>query len=229
LKGAPPGYVGYGEGGVLTEAVRRRPYSVVLLDEIEKAHPDVHEIFYQVFDKGWMADGEGKFIDFKNTVILLTSNTGSELISTLCDDPETAPAADVLAAALQPELRKIFPAAFLGRLAVVPYLPLNEASLSRIVRLHLEKIVVRMQKQHNITLEISGAALAHIADQCGSSESGARLLVSFIEQRILPKLSRIWFASLEENRGKQRSLTRIHLNFDPHQAEEGIRYDTRYD
>ena len=229
LKGAPPGYVGYGEGGVLTEAVRRRPYSVVLLDEIEKAHSDVHEMFYQVFDKGWMADGEGKFIDFKNTVILLTSNTGSDLISTLCDDPDTAPAADALASALQPELRKVFPAAFLGRLAVVPYLPLNDTSLSRIVRLHLEKVVVRMQEQHNILLEISDTVVARIVDQCGTSESGARLLVSFIEQRILPKLSRLWFSSLEESRNTHRSITRIYLDHDPQHADGGLRYETSYD
>ncbi|WP_211443016.1 type VI secretion system ATPase TssH [Collimonas humicola] len=229
LKGSPPGYVGYGEGGVLTEAVRRRPYSVVLLDEIEKAHPDVHEMFFQVFDKGWMADGEGKFIDFKNTVILLTSNSGSELISALCEDPDTAPTAEVLATALQPELRKVFPAAFLGRLAVVPYLPLDDASLVRIVRLHLDKVIARMRTQHHVVLEISDAVVAHIVDQCGTSESGARLLVSFIEQRILPKLSRLWFASLEENRNTHRSITRIHLDFAPQHADGGLRYETSYD
>jgi len=229
LKGAPPGYVGYGEGGVLTEAVRRRPYSVVLLDEIEKAHPDVHEMFYQVFDKGWMEDGEGRYIDFKNTVILLTSNTGSDLIATLFDDPATAPDADTSPELLQPELRKVFPAAFLGRLAVVPYLPLNDASLLRIVRLHLDKVVARMRNQHNIALQISDAVVSHIVAQCGTSESGARLLVGFIEQRILPQLSRIWFSSLEESRGnKQQSVTGIRLDFDIAHPQDGIRFETSH-
>ncbi|MDC5467569.1 AAA family ATPase, partial [Acinetobacter baumannii] len=121
LKGAPPGYVGYGEGGVLTEAVRRRPYSVVLLDEIEKAHSDVHEMFFQVFDKGWMEDGEGRYIDFKNTVIILTSNVGSDLIANMCRDPDLAPTPEGLAQAVRQPLLQTFPAALLGRLTVVPY------------------------------------------------------------------------------------------------------------
>ena len=125
LKGAPPGYVGYGEGGILTEAVRRRPYSVVLLDEVEKAHPDVHEIFFQVFDKGWMEDGEGRYIDFKNTIILLTSNVGTELIMSMCKDPELMPEPEAIAKALREPLLKVFPAALLGRLVVIPYYPLT--------------------------------------------------------------------------------------------------------
>ena len=137
LKGAPPGYVGYGEGGVLTEAVRRRPYSVVLLDEIEKAHPDVHEIFYQVFDKGRMEDGEGRSIDFRNTLILLTSNIGTDLVMSMCRDPELMPEVDEIAKALRQPLLKVFPPALLGRLIVVPYLPLSEAVMTDIVRLHL--------------------------------------------------------------------------------------------
>jgi len=126
LKGAPPGYVGYGEGGILTEAVRRRPYSVVLLDEIEKAHPDVHEIFFQVFDKGWMEDGEGRQINFRNTIILLTSNVGTDLIMSLCKDPELMPDPDSIAQALRTPLLKVFPAALLGRLIVIPYYPLSD-------------------------------------------------------------------------------------------------------
>lgn len=192
LKGAPPGYVGYGEGGVLTEAVRRRPYSVILLDEVEKAHPDVHEVFYQVFDKGWMEDGEGRVIDFKNTLILLTSNTGSDLISQLCDDPALMPDAQGLREALMPELRKVFPAAFIGRLAIVPYLPLADAVLGDIVRSQMQRVAARTREQHGIALEFSDAVIAHIVARCGSHETGARLLASFIEQHVLPPLANIW-------------------------------------
>jgi type VI secretion system protein VasG len=195
LKGAPPGYVGYGEGGVLTEAVRRKPYSVVLLDEVEKAHPDVHEVFYQVFDKGWMEDGEGRHIDFKNTVILLTSNVGGELLASLCEDPELTPDTDTLRDALQPELLKIFPAAFVGRVCVVPYLPLMADTLARIVRLHLDKICRRMLDNHEIVLEYNPQVVQHIVSRCPVAETGARMLISFIEQRILPGLSRYWLTA----------------------------------
>ncbi len=200
LKGSPPGYVGYGEGGVLTEAVRRRPYSVVLLDEIEKAHPDVHEIFYQVFDKGWMEDGEGRVIDFKNTLILLTSNTGSDLISQLCDDPSLAPGSADLVEVLQPELRKVFPAAFLGRVTIAPYLPLSTDILSDIVRLQLGRVVSRMQEQHQITLAYDDSVVAHIVLHCGTHESGARRLGQYIEAHILPELANTWLDALQNKR-----------------------------
>jgi type VI secretion system protein VasG len=196
LKGSPPGYVGYGEGGVLTEAVRRRPYSVILLDEVEKAHPDVHEVFFQVFDKGWMEDGEGRVIDFKNTLILLTSNTGSDLISQLCDDEQLIPTTDAIAQALQPELRKVFPAAFLGRLSVVPYLPLSSAVLSDIVQLQLSRVAQRLMEQHNITLAFDETVVHHIVEQCGTHESGARRLGQFIELKVLPKLADAWLNSV---------------------------------
>ncbi len=199
LKGAPPGYVGYGEGGVLTEAVRRRPYSVILLDEVEKAHPDVHEVFYQVFDKGWMEDGEGRVIDFKNTLILLTSNTGSEVISSLCEDPALMPDAKALVEALQPELRKVFPAAFLGRLTIVPYLPLPSHLLEAIVGLQLEKVVVRMQEQHGIAFECTPAAIAHIVTQCGTHETGARRISQFIEQNVLTQLAQVWLQAMQDH------------------------------
>ena len=140
LKGAPPGYVGYGEGGVLTEAVRRKPYSVVLLDEVEKAHSDVHEIFFQVFDKGGMEDGEGRYIDFRNTLILLTTNAGTELISSMCADPELLPDPQALAKALREPLLKVFPPALLGRLVTIPYFPLTDTMLERIVHLQLGRI-----------------------------------------------------------------------------------------
>lgn len=200
LKGAPPGYVGYGEGGVLTEAVRRRPYSVVLLDEVEKAHPDVHEVFYQVFDKGYMEDGEGRYIDFKNTILLLTSNAASDLLSSLCEDPALLPEPVALRDALMPELRKVFPAAFLGRLVVVPYLPLAPDNLGRIVRLHLDRVVARMREQHDIALAYSDAVVSHIVERCPVGETGARQLISFIEQAIQPQLARLWLSALSEKR-----------------------------
>jgi type VI secretion system protein VasG len=199
LKGSPPGYVGYGEGGVLTEAVRRRPYSVILLDEVEKAHPDVHEVFYQVFDKGWMEDGEGRVIDFKNTLILLTSNTGSEVISTMSEDPALLPDANALAEALQPELRKVFPAAFLGRLSIVPYMPLSSDLLESIVGIQLGKVVARMQEQHGIALECTPAAVAHIVSQCGTHETGARRISQFIEHNVLTLLAQVWLQAMQDH------------------------------
>jgi type VI secretion system protein VasG len=166
LKGAPPGYVGYGEGGVLTEAVRRRPYSVVLLDEIEKAHRDVHEMFFQVFDKGYMEDGDGRYIDFRNTTILLTSNVGSDLTATLCTDPALAPDIEGLRDGLMPELLSVFPAAFLGRVIVVPYRPLADSALASIVQLHLGRVVTRMADNHDIALTYDTAVVDYIVGRC---------------------------------------------------------------
>ncbi len=190
LKGAPPGYVGYGEGGVLTEAVRRRPYSVVLLDEVEKAHPDVHEIFFQVFDKGRMEDGEGRLIDFKNTVILLTSNVGSELIMALTKDPDTIPEPEVIAKSLRPELLKVFPAALLGRLVVLPYLPLSDEMLQAIIRLQLGRIQKRLQEGQGITLNFADDVVALIASRCSEVESGGRMVDAILTQSVLPEISR---------------------------------------
>nr|WP_208760607.1 type VI secretion system ATPase TssH [Yersinia mollaretii] len=190
LKGSPPGYVGYGEGGVLTEAVRRKPYSVVLLDEIEKAHPDVHELFFQVFDKGQMEDGEGRSIDFKNTILLLTSNVGSELLSNLLADPDTAPDQDGILSALQPELLKVFPAAFLGRVTVIPYLPLQQSALQHIVRLHLDRIGERLQSQHQLTLQYSDKVVEDVVSRCAVAETGARMLIRYIEQNITPEIGK---------------------------------------
>ena len=152
LKGAPPGYVGYGQGGRLTEAVRRKPYSVVLLDEVEKAHPDVHEIFFQVFDKGMMDDSEGRRIDFKNTLILLTSNVGSDLIMKLCADPDTMPMPEGLVEALRPQLLKVFPPALLGRLVGIAYYPLADEVLGQIIRLQLERVRQRVVSQHKVPM-----------------------------------------------------------------------------
>ncbi|MFS2051287.1 type VI secretion system ATPase TssH, partial [Variovorax sp. CT11-76] len=189
LKGAPPGYVGYGEGGVLTEAVRRRPYSVVLLDEIEKAHPDVHEIFFQVFDKGWMEDGEGRHIDFRNTVIIMTSNVGTDLVMQLCEDPVLRPDPEPLAQALREPLLKVFAPALLGRLVVVPYYPLHADALHRIIRLQLDRVAARLQANHGITLGYTDSAVELVARRCTAIESGGRMIDAILTHTILPRLS----------------------------------------
>ncbi|MGJ7608760.1 type VI secretion system ATPase TssH [Variovorax sp. LT1R20] len=189
LKGAPPGYVGYGEGGVLTEAVRRRPYSVVLLDEIEKAHTDVHEIFFQVFDKGWMEDGEGRHIDFRNTVIIMTSNVGTDLVMQLCEDPTLCPDPEPLAAALREPLLKVFAPALLGRLVVVPYYPLQADALHRIIRLQLDRIAARLVANHGITLDYNDSAVELVARRCTAIESGGRMIDAILTHTILPRLS----------------------------------------
>ena len=189
LKGSPPGYVGYGEGGILTEAVRRRPYSVVLLDEIEKAHPDVHELFFQVFDKGWMEDAEGRYIDFKNTIILLTSNVGTELIVSMCKDPELMPDPEGIAKALREPLLKKFPAALLGRLVVIPYYPLSDVMLSNIVRLQLGRIARRVEDHHKIPFTYDDAAVKLIVSRCTEVESGGRMIDAILTNTVLPEIS----------------------------------------
>src|SRR3712207_3322340 len=176
LKGSPPGYVGYGEGGVLTEAVRRRPYSVVLLDEVEKAHSDVHELFFQVFDKGWMEDGEGRRIDFRNTVILLTSNVGSDVIMAMCRDPARTPEPEAIAAALREPLLRVFPAALLGRLVTIPYYPLSDAMLRAIVKLQLSRIRSRIEEHHGVPFEYSDAVVDLVVGRCSEVESGGRVI-----------------------------------------------------
>jgi type VI secretion system protein VasG len=190
LKGSPPGYVGYGEGGVLTEAVRRRPYSVVLLDEVEKAHSDVHELFFQVFDKGWMEDGEGRRIDFKNTIILLTSNVGTELIMNLCKDPELLPEPEGIAKGLRDPLLKKFPAALLGRLVVIPYYPLNDTMLANIVRLQLGRIAKRVSEHHKIPFSYDDEAVKLIVSRCTEVESGGRMIDAILTNTVLPAVSR---------------------------------------
>jgi type VI secretion system protein VasG len=189
LKGAPPGYVGYGEGGRLTEAVRRRPYSVILLDEIEKAHPDVHEIFFQVFDKGVMEDGTGRRIDFKNTLILLTSNVGTEIIMDAAKRPKP-PEAEVLAVALKPALLEVFPPALLGRLVTIPYYPLTPEMLAGIVRLQLGRIAKRIEENHRAELVVDQSAIDRIVSLCNDPDSGGRVIDNIITNTILPALSR---------------------------------------
>jgi type VI secretion system protein VasG len=196
LKGSPPGYVGYGEGGVLTEAVRRRPYSVVLLDEVEKAHPDVHELFFQVFDKGWMEDGEGRGIDFKNTIILLTSNVGSELIMNMCRDPELMPEPEGIAKALREPLLKVFPAALLGRLVVVPYYPLSDAIMADIVRLQLGRIQKRVGANHGIPFDYGDDVVELIVSRCTEAESGGRVVDAILTNTVLPRVSREYLERL---------------------------------
>jgi type VI secretion system protein VasG len=204
LKGAPPGYVGYGEGGILTEAVRRRPYSVVLLDEVEKAHPDVHEIFFQVFDKGMMEDGEGRLIDFKNTIILLTTNVGSDLIMNMCKDPEMMPSPDGVAKALRQPLLKVFPAALLGRLVVIPYYPLSDQMLRSIIRLQLSRIQKRVRENQEIAFNYDDAVVELIASRCTELESGGRMVDAILTQTLLPEISRELLTKLMEGMQVQK-------------------------
>jgi type VI secretion system protein VasG len=189
LKGSPPGYVGYGEGGVLTEAVRRRPYSVVLLDEVEKAHPDVLELFFQVFDKGQMEDGEGRQIDFKNSIILLTTNAGTDSIMKLTADPDTMPDHDGLVKALKPELNKIFKPAFLGRMVIIPYFPILDDAMKQIIRLKLGKIERRLNETHRVVLKYDDAMVDEVAQRCTEVESGARNVDNILTNTLLPEIS----------------------------------------
>jgi len=208
LKGSPPGYVGYGEGGVLTEAVRRRPYSVVLLDEVEKAHPDVLELFFQVFDKGKMEDGEGREIDFKNTIIILTSNAGTDTLMKLTADPETMPGSDALVKAMRPELNKIFKPAFLGRLVIIPYFPIRDEALKRIIVLKLAKIQRRLQETHKIALTYAETLVDEVARRCTEVESGARNVDNILTNTLLPEISRQILGRMAE----RQSLAPIHVS-----------------
>ncbi|GAA0358912.1 type VI secretion system ATPase TssH [Bowmanella denitrificans] len=207
LKGAPPGYVGYGEGGVLTEAVRRKPYSVVLLDEVEKAHPDVHEIFFQVFDKGWMEDGEGRVIDFKNTLILLTTNAGTELISSLCADPELMPEPDGIASALREPLLKVFPPALLGRLVVIPYYPLNDDMIAAIIRLQLGRIEKRIRQNYEIPFTYDDDVVKLIGKRCTELESGGRMVDAILTNSILPTISEVFLNNMLAGKAAEK----VHL------------------
>jgi type VI secretion system protein VasG len=198
LKGSPAGYVGYGEGGVLTEAVRRRPYSVVLLDEVEKAHPDVLELFFQVFDKGRMDDAEGREIDFRNCIIILTSNAATDTLMKLTADPETMPLEAGLLAAMKPELDKIFKPAFLGRMIVVPFYPIRDENLKKIVKLKLNKIVKRLQETHHVEMIYDDTLLTEIANRCTEVESGARNVDNILSNTMLPEISRQMLGMMAE-------------------------------
>ncbi|BET24629.1 type VI secretion system protein VasG [Limnobacter thiooxidans] len=216
LKGAPPGYVGYGEGGVLTEAVRRKPYSVVLLDEVEKAHPDVHELFFQVFDKGWMEDGEGRRIDFRNTLILLTTNVGTSVLMSLCKtglQTGQYPASEELVQALRAPMLQVFPPALLGRLEVVPYYPLSSDMLASIVRLQLARIEQRISSAHKIRVTIAPSVIERIVARCNEADSGGRMVGAILSNTVLPTISRhILQATLE---GKP--VTQLSIDTDGHE------------
>ncbi len=207
LKGAPPGYVGYGEGGILTEAVRRKPYSVVLLDEIEKAHSDVHEIFFQVFDKGVMEDGEGRMIDFKNTLILLTSNVGTDLVMSLCRDPELMPEQEEVAKALREPLLKVFPPALLGRLIVIPYYPLSPDVMQKIIRLQLRRIERRIAEHHKVPFTYDDAVVDLVAERCNEPESGGRMIDAILTNTMLPAISEAFLKRLLEG----APITKVHV------------------
>ncbi len=219
LKGAPPGYVGYGEGGVLTEAVRRRPYSVVLLDEVEKAHPDVHEIFFQVFDKGWMEDGEGRVIDFKNTLILLTTNAGTDLITNLCKDPDLMPDPEGMAKALREPLLKVFPPALLGRLVVIPYYPLSDEMIALITKLQLGRIEKRILENHKVPFTYDEDVIKLIAERCTELESGGRMIDAILTNTMLPSISTEFLTRMMEG----KSIERVHVSVVD--GEFGYRFD----
>ncbi|MCC6510407.1 MAG: type VI secretion system ATPase TssH, partial [Pirellulaceae bacterium] len=214
LMGSPPGYVGYGEGGVLTEAVRRKPYSVILLDEMEKAHPGVQDVFYQVFDKGTMKDGEGRDIDFKNTVILMTTNAGTDLIKSICSDPDTTPEPEDFMQAIFPELLKTFKPAFLGRLTLIPYYPLSEPVIRSIIGLKLGKIGKRLKENYNATFTYAEELVQLIADRCKEVDTGARNIDHILTRSLLPDLS----AELLGRLAGGQSIKSVHVSATPDQA-----------
>jgi type VI secretion system protein VasG len=207
LKGSPPGYVGYGEGGVLTEAVRRRPYSVVLLDEVEKAHPDVHEIFFQVFDKGWMEDAEGRYIDFKNTIIILTSNASQDVIINMCKDPELMPNAEGLEKAMRGPLTKVFPDALLNRLVVVPFYPISKEVLTRIIKLNLSRVEKRVKENHKVPFTYDESVPELIGQRCSELERGARMVDALITNTMLPEIGREFLTRLAAG----SEIKRVHV------------------
>ncbi len=207
LMGSPPGYVGYGKGGVMTEAVRRRPYSVLLLDEVEKAHTDVHEVFFQVFDKGAMKDSEGVDINFRNTIILLTTNVGTDLITSMCKDPALTPDAKALTEALNEPLRKVFPLALLGRMVIIPYYPLSDDMIRDIARLQLGRIQKRVLESHKVPFTYEDAVLEEIVARSTERESGGRVIDKILTNTVLPRLSTEFLTRLAEG----KTITRVHV------------------
>lgn len=221
LKGAPPGYVGYGEGGILTEAVRRKPYSVVLLDEVEKAHSDVHEIFFQVFDKGVMEDGEGRLIDFKNTLILLTSNVGSELIMNMCKDPDLIPEPDGIAKALREPQLQIFPAALLGRIVTIPYYPLSDEMINSITRLQLDRIKKRIEDGQGIEFNYDEDVVNLVVSRCTELESGGRMIDSILTNTLLPEISKQLLTHLLE----RTDISKISISVEKEEFKYKLEHD----
>ena len=220
LKGSPPGYVGYGEGGVLTEAVRRKPYSVVLLDEVEKAHPDVMELFYQVFDKGVLEDGEGRVIDFKNTIILLTSNIATDLIMSLSADPETRPDPVGLEEAIRPELVKAFKPALLGRMVTIPFYPISDDVLKKIVVLQLRKITKRIKSNHDANFSWDDSVIDTVAKRCTDVDSGARNVINILTGTLLPEMSGEVLARMATGEG----IKDVHISVGD---DENFKYDIK--
>jgi type VI secretion system protein VasG len=212
LMGSPPGYVGYGEGGVLTEAVRRRPYGVLLLDEIDKAHPGVQDIFYQVFDKGILRDGEGRDVDFRNTTIIMTANTGTDTLASLAEDRDTMPEGAALADLLKPELLAQFKPAFLGRLAVLPFLPLDRATLAGIVDLQLARIAERIQSTYGARLEVNPRARALLVDRAQAGDTGARAIETMLSRSLLPRVADFFLDSVA--RGRLPRATEVSVDDD---------------
>lgn len=210
LKGSPPGYVGYGEGGILTEAVRRRPYSVVLLDEVEKAHPDVHEIFFQVFDKGQMEDAEGRLINFKNCIIILTSNAAQDVIINMCKDPELMPKAEAMEKAMRGPLVKVFPDALLNRLVVVPYYPIGKEMLRTIIKMNLARVEKRVRENHKVPFTFEPAVPELIANRCTELERGARMVDALITNTLLPEIGREFLHRLVNG----SAINRVHVKVD---------------
>jgi type VI secretion system protein VasG len=200
LLGSPPGYVGYGEGGILTEAVRRKPYSVILLDEMEKAHPGVHDIFYQVFDKGMIKDGEGRDIDFKNTIIIMTSNVGTDTTMGLYEDEEALPSIKGLQSALQDDLLAVFKPAFLGRINVIPYVPLSDEVISQIANFQLLKIKNRIRSNYDCSFSYDDGVLDHIVANCQNAGSGARNIHTLLQNKVLPLLSELLLSNMVEDK-----------------------------
>ncbi|HKS43259.1 MAG TPA: type VI secretion system ATPase TssH, partial [Blastocatellia bacterium] len=216
LKGSPPGYVGYGEGGVLTEAVRRKPHSVVLLDEVEKAHTDVMELFYQVFDKGMLEDGEGREIDFKNTVILLTSNAGTDTFMKLCADPDTRPDPAAMVEALRPDLLKVFKPALLGRMVTVPYYPISDDVMREIIKLQLSRIGRRIAENHGAEFGYDDEVITEIINRCKEVESGARNVDQILTGTLLPEMSGEFLSRMATS----QPVSRVHVGI----TDGGFRY-----
>jgi len=207
LIGAPPGYVGYEEGGYLTEAIRRRPYSVILLDEVEKAHPDVFNILLQVLDEGHLTDNYGRVIDFKNTLIILTTNVGTETIMSLHADPELVPGPDVIARSLREPLLKVFPAALLGRLVVIPYYPLIVKMIVAIPKLQLGKIERRLADNHRVPFSYDEEVIDLIASRCTDIDSGGRMIDAILTNTVLPEISEEILTRMMAG----RSISRVHV------------------
>jgi type VI secretion system protein VasG len=211
LTGSAKGLVGYGEGGVLTEAVRRKPHCVVLLDEVEKAHVDVQELFYQVFDKGMLQDSSGNDVNFKNTIILLTSNAGTDQIMKVCADPDTMPDAAGLGDALRPELLKVFKPAFLGRTTIVPFFPLADEVLKQIIKLKLKQIRDRVLSNHRASFSFDDALVETVAGRCKEVESGARNVDHILTGTLLPELAREFLTLMAAG----RVVERVHVKVGP--------------